>query len=473
MLQLASGVALLAACSGDVVNIGDGEPPPEPLPSYSRCLDSTTLEGTVVVSDQAGLDALDGCETIQGDVFVQPYFYPDLTALHALREVTGELSFSVAPPQDGEGETSAESRLSGEIYGKWLPTFAGLERLERAGSLFIGLAAATDLEPLSGLRELTGEGRLYLERTAVRDLAPLAQLRGIRSLFVDGDQLESIADLALPPRMTGLGLGGPQLVKVGGVDQVRSVSGAFYVSNTALRDLSALSALEEVGSLGIGGNALLETLDGLEQLKIVGDLASITDNPALRDLDALSGLQVAGALQVYGNASLKRVPDFPELLTREIGISNNPELEEIVNFTGEQRRWGVLIDGTYRQMEDVSELSDLQFRYEFIGVFNNPKLRAYTLPKDLRGAKSVIIANNASLADLDLGSVEAVDMLSIKANPALAHVALGALATVDLLGVQGNPLLPLETFDPVRTFERRMSSDPIPPPDCSGGECAP
>jgi len=41
------------------------------------------------------------------------------------------------------------------------------------------------------------------------------------------------------------------------------------------------------------------------------------------------------------------------------------------------------------------------------------------------------------------------------------------------LSVQGNPLLPLELFDSVLSFERRMSSDPIPPPDCGQGECVP
>jgi hypothetical protein len=128
-------VALLAACSGDVVNIGDGEPPREPPPSYSRCIESPTLEGTVVVNDQAQLDALDGCETIAGDLYVQPLFYPDLRPLHALREVTGKLGLTQAPPADGEGQSSAESNLVQSIVeGGWLPTLAGLEKLERAGS---------------------------------------------------------------------------------------------------------------------------------------------------------------------------------------------------------------------------------------------------------------------------------------------------------------------------------------------------
>jgi hypothetical protein len=77
------------------------------------------------------------------------------------------------------------------------------------------------------------------------------------------------------------------------------------------------------------------------------------------------------------------------------------------------------------------------------------------------------------LTDVDFGTVEAVDLLSIKANPALERVNIGELATVDLSSVQGNPLLPLEVFDAVQSFERRMSSAPVPPPDCSAGECAP
>jgi hypothetical protein len=77
------------------------------------------------------------------------------------------------------------------------------------------------------------------------------------------------------------------------------------------------------------------------------------------------------------------------------------------------------------------------------------------------------------LTDLDLGTMEAIDLLSIKGNPALERVDVGELATVDLLSVESNPLLPLELFDSVLSFERRMSSNPMPPPDCSKGECAP
>jgi Leucine-rich repeat (LRR) protein len=463
--------ALLAACSGDMVNIGDGEPAREPPPSYSRCIESPTLEGTVVVNDQAQLDALDGCETIVGDLFVQPLFYPDLRPLHALREVTGWLALTQAP-LDGL-QSAVELNLMQSIYdGGWLPTLAGLEKLERAGSLYIAHASAPDLEPLSGMRELTGEGLLGLQASAVRDLAPLGQLRGIRDLFVDGDQLESIADLELPPVMKRLSLGGPRLTELGQVNQVRTVSESLSIG-TALRDLSALSALEEVnGSVAIGG-PLLESLDGLEQLNFAGDFLQIMGNPLLRNIDALAGLQAVGRLEIYDNGQLKRIPDFPELLTEMILIGNNAELEEIASFTGEQRRLGRVVDGTYRAFDHWSEADYVDLRHDAVYVFDNPKLQAYAIPKGLQSSKTVVIANNASLTDLDIGTLEAVDLLSIKGNPALERVNIGDLATVDLLSVQGNPLLPLEVFDAVQSFERRMSSAPVPPLDCSAGECAP
>jgi hypothetical protein len=82
----------------------------------------------------------------------------------------------------------------------------------------------------------------------------------------------------------------------------------------------------------------------------------------------------------------------------------------------------------------------------------------------------VVVAANASLGDLDLGTIGSADLLSIKGNPALARVS-HALTTVNLLSVIGNPALPLDSFDQVRTFEREMSSDTLSAPDCMRQEC--
>jgi hypothetical protein len=464
----------LGACSGNVVNLGEGQtPPPEPLPSYSRCLESTSVEGDVIVTEQAQIDQLEGCVAIHGDLKVYPMFNPDLRPLHALQTVSGDLFF--APPLD-ELHADVLDLMSSVMAAGWLGSFAGLEALQKVGGLWLSSPAAADLEPLSGLSALIG-GQLTIESANnLLDLAPLANLTGIHSLSVRGDQIESIADLQLGEALDYVNLVAPRLTELGELNQVRSVSGNVWISGTGLRDLGGLSSLETVGrELVIDYNAELRSLSGLENLQSVGQELRVLQNPLLQDLTALAGLQNADALTIMENHSLRRIPDFPALRLKGLGIVNNDSLEEVADFTGLYNYYHPVpgVDVDFRDSQVPNQLSRAFYdRLQQLSVTGNPLLARYTVPLSSRGAEQLVIAGNASLADLDLGTIATADLLSIRGNPALAHVS-HALASVNVLSVLGNPALPLDSFDSVQTFQREMSSDPIPQLDCLQGECTP
>ena len=460
LLPSAVSLAALLGCSGDVVNLGeDASPRPTP-PSYSRCVDSPTLVADVHVREQSELDALEGCETIEGDLYVQPFFEPDLRPLHELKVVTGMLAFGQVPRPEGVPLSVEERELSVSVYWSWLATFEGLEALESAGSLTIDQTNAADLTPLSGLRALTGEGVVSVSGPNLRDLAPLAQLQGIRGLEVSGARFESIAALRLPPTLSSLWLSGERLTELDSVRQVRRIEGALNLIGIGVRDLSAFSALESAGDVFVYGFPFLESLNGLEQLTGAGRGVGILQNPLLENIDALTTLRHADGLAILGNAILRQIPDFGVLgPLKSLNIEDNPMLEQIGEFSGIlPASLPTATDGT-QFPPSTDPLNVIYSRPDIIMVMQNPALRSFSMPAGWEGGKYVRISDNASLETLALTELENIDALEIIANPALRDVNLGVLATVDSLLVTDNPQLSPSTFDSIQTFERNMSGN--------------
>jgi len=461
-------LAALLGCSGDVVNLGeDASPRPTP-PPYSRCIDSPKLTGDVVVSEQAQLAELEGCETIEGDLYVQPFFLADLRPLHDLKAVEGTLGFTLAPKPDGSGATNEESERMQAVFPEWLTSFDGMESLERVGSLNIFYANAPDLSSFSQLRALTGEGRLELWNLNIRDLDPLVHLQGIKALSIESDQIESIAALQLPPTLSALWLGGEQLTELGAVRSLRRVDTDLSVTGTLLHDLTAFSRLESVGGdFRVSSASVLESLHGLENLTSVGGGVELLSNPLLQNLDGLTSLKSADGLAIAENLQLRRVPDFPALgaYFKSLAINDNPALEQIAGFSGILASWTVALpDGTSHRVPFTDLANRVYLRPDSVLIRNNPALRSFSMPAGWPGGKFVEISSNASLETLDLLELEAVDILQIRDNPALRNVDLGALDTVDVLSVVGNPQLSPSTFDSVRTFESTLAGNSGQPP---------
>jgi hypothetical protein len=442
---------LLASCSGNVVVMGENTDEEDSFvpPPYSRCIDNRTLSGDVVVTNQAELDALEGCTTIDGHVLVQPLFNPDLRPLHRLRVVQGEFGLGGSIVYRPRIElTTEEASLEEEIRsaGVFLPSLRGLERLETVGTLTLVGIVANSLEPLAQLRNLTADGTLGLfDCDSITDLLPLTQLTGIQRLSVFANNLESLDGLQIRDRLVSLGLEGERLANIDALSRLREVSTELSIDSTALRDLAPLAQLEHTGGLGLSNNAALETLHGLEALQIVDSYLVVTNNGALQDTAALNGLLASESINVSYNVSLRRLADFPELGASSIQITDNPLLQELPVLQG--RIYG------YSRTSDAEVLLAARGQVE---IARNAALQRFTVPQDWIGGVYVIIRDNESLRELDLRNLETLDLLDIGYNPALETVRLGALASVDTLEVVKNPLLPPAAFDAVRTFERTM-----------------
>jgi hypothetical protein len=450
--------ALLASCSGNVIIMGENGEDEEEDDSFvpppgSYCSEDRTVVANLVINNQAELDPLEGCTTVDGHLLVQPFFEPDLRPLHRLRAVRGELglggSYAFNTSISAEWTTEQAALARDTVAAGFLHSLEGLERLEAVGSLALTSVAAASLAPLAQLRQLTDYGMLGIhDCNAIVDLSPLGQLLGIKRLSLLSASLESLNGLQVRDHLVSLALDGQKLTNIDALGSLRDVSDELSIHETALRDLAPLANLWHTGSLDISDNGSLETLHGLEALELVdGDLV-LTNNDALHEATALNGLIMSEFLIVHHNQTLRQLAEFPVLRTNSIQIADNPLLEELP-----------LLQGTFYAYSRNSPEEVLLVARGQVEISRNDSLQRFTVPEEWHGGVYVIIRENAALRELDLSDLETLDLLEITQNPALDTLRLGALFSVDTLEVVGNPLLPATAFDPLQTFERTMSGN--------------
>lgn len=434
---------LTAGCASEGVDLGGGSLSQD-LRRGDRCRQSPLLDQDVLVTNQAELDALRGCEEIRGALRVQKFAGADLGALSALRAVgaglllgTSELDLLSLEEWDDAARVNAIAEREAALTGTWLTSLSGLEALERVGELGIFGTALTDLEGFERLSELDASeaasddvsgGLLNVqENPNLRDLRGLEDVRGIVNIGVGfNDSLESLAGLTLGSTLIGVSLfASPALVDIGALSPVRFATIAF--DGIGVVDLAALSSLEG------------------------GDSIDINNNAALRDASGLSAVQEVRSVTFMGNAALVALPRFSALqfLPDAITVVDNAALERVeLDASLAFPTFVDLPSGSWALGVDVLQISD------------NPSLRSITLvapPVDFSGltaAEGFIVQNNTALESIDFGGLSRVDVLALTNNTRLVDVALGALSTVDSLLVTNNTALDAAVFGSVRTFER-------------------
>jgi len=432
-------VLLAAACSGETVDLG--EVSRDITSSSSQCQESTLVAGDVLVEDQAQLDALVGCEEIEGNLYVRPFADADFTPLASLTRVGGALdigrrtafdSATLTPDlQDQLPDVMAQEDAL--LAAGCFSSLEGFENLASAGSLALAGVGASNLVSFSNLSALTNGGLLQIsDCSAPISLTGLERLQGVVELTVQCNTLESLAGPRFTARMGDIYVSGTILSDLGALapESVKDLR----VEDTALENLDAFSKLSRATSIDIYGNPLLTNANALDALFIVGSLR-IASSPLLERVPDLTQLYQLDMLSLLGNDALINVPALPSVAP--------------LPFGGE---WG-----------NFAPSDALRVRPDVIEINGNASLESIAIPGGWLAASYIDIGGNDNLTSIDLANIHAVDGLSIFTNPALATVNLGQLETVDDLRIIDNPLLPLGPFDDVQTFRRIVQSGPLTP----------
>lgn len=419
--------ATLLGCSDHSINMGEGVPvveEPAP-PSSSRCADDPVLEGDVVVSSQEELDALEGCQRVNGDLIIEPFEGAHLRSLHALEAVSGALKIgdvvNLFEPSDPRFYELARLQVA------WLSSLEGLEALESADSLTVYGLTSADVRPLARLGRLTRGSLTFASAANLRSFDGLQSLTGVTSLYINNcDQLMSFDGLTLPGYMNWLHVSGADLRELQplGITWVDGMT----LESTRLHNLTAFSGL-------------LDAREGI----------SVKDNKELESLAGLDALQTVGTLTLWNNRVLASLPSFDQLYRVEnLHLVSNPRLAQLPTFPAlTSPEWVTELDPTQA----------LTGRLDVISVFNMPGLTTFTVPRGVASASVIKFTRNPNLRQIEFTQQSYIEYLSLHDNPLLETVSTGALERVTVLNLADNPLLPATTFDGVRRLDTTSSSD--------------
>jgi len=424
----AVGLCATLACSDESLNMGEGVPGVETpvLPSSSRCRESPILEGEVVVRTQEEVDTLEGCEEVDGDLYIGAFQNAQLRALHALTSVSGLLTIGGTPYAQNDvidPPGLSETQKQEFVERGWLPSLEGLEALESAGSLTLLGLASEDLAPLGNLTTLT-DGLSIWAAPNLKNFNGLQKLAELRMLSISAAlQLASFDGLTLPSYVGNIDLTDVDLRQLDPL--AVSYIGSLHLEDTQLHDLSAFANLRGADAIQIVACFRLESLAGLENLESLQSL-DLDYNGYLLEVPDFDKLYRLNALRITGSPSLARLPAFANLQVRQNYVPNPQDF--------------------ILSRPDVIELDDL-------GV------TTFSLPASWLSASVVKITNNAALTRVDFTGQSYVDYLSIQGNPLLENVSTGALDKVNVLEVVDNPRLSLTTFDSVRHLDMTASGN--------------
>lgn len=444
-------IGLALGCANRAVDLGGGAVEQE-ISRPSRCLASPIIDGNVLVTNQADVAALEGCEEIRGELAIQFYPDADLTALHSLRSVDAALVIGgseyrfLAPDEAPEVEQLDQiDQREAALRGTWLSSLEGLESLTRVGELVIDSTAIIDLTPLQQLQLIGGSSISSTERTIPGDrfvqsglsiqrnpnllaLTGLENARGVTSITItENKSLASLSGLSLSPNLDQISIAEcPALNDIDALETVKTVSSVF-LDELAVTDLDALSGLEEAS-------------DGI----------NLVANAALVDASALSGLISASSIAFMGNPALTILPTLTHLsdMPEALFFADNDALEAIdidpgtafgraFNFadTGRTRSLAII------QIDGNANLRSVILHESPVGEFG------------LIAAEVVSVYDNPNLASVDLGGLQRIDMLTISENPRLAQVTSPDLTRVGTLQVIDNASLSTAAFANLQTFE--------------------
>lgn len=192
---------------------------------------------------------------------------------------------------------------------------------------------------------------------------------------------------------------------------LQSVGGSFFIESASeLIDLEGLENLRTVaGSLVIGhpflgGNDILESIDALGNLELVGGSFVVDSNPSLLRIGGVSRLkEVGGSFDVYANPLLTSIEAFVSLeaVGGNFVVERNPFLERIADMTSL-----TVVDGSLSILDNdrlvsVGHWLSLEMvRGDFVVSSDDrlPSLMGFETLKEVKG--DVHVEDNDLLSDL-------------------------------------------------------------------------
>jgi hypothetical protein len=199
------GVWLLLAACGDDGGAGQDGPETTDDDGPSPDCGTETLDGYLIIEEEADLAGLDGIRVITGELQINRTSFTDLDFMGCLEEVGGELTI---------------------FANASLTDVSGLDRLERlgAGFIFSENSAATELSGAAALTEVAGS-------VVIQDNASMTEISGLTSLTTIGGALSIRENTAL--------------LHVDGLRGLRTLGGQFAVThNPSL----CISSVNQVGA---------------------------------------------------------------------------------------------------------------------------------------------------------------------------------------------------------------------------------
>ena len=229
--------------------------------------------------------------------------------------------------------------------------FAEISQLYSLDSLSL---AGNGISNITALANMGGLVSLNLSDNDIQDLMPLASLTGLRTLYLDNNPVTDLSALCCLPNLTSLSLKGVDISQAqlealskslpncaihtdasGDKDQDISFGGITFkadvteldLSGMGLRDISALSACQQLVKLNLSDNQIsdlstLMNLPLLEWLDISGNQVT--------DLRPLMGIARLTYVDASGNAISSTTPLSMMNGLKELYLDNNP----IRDFSG-------------------------------------------------------------------------------------------------------------------------------------------
>lgn len=359
--------------------------------SYETCDYDSAL---AALRKAASIDRSEDCLLLMVDCYEnQGNYTKALEILRSMNTTDPEISTRISAI-DSRRRLLAEAETV-TIAGKKYPaatTSLVLDKMGLTDTVFTEISQLYSLDSLSladnsisnitALSNMGGLVTLNLSNNNIQDLMPLATLTGLRTLYLDNNPVTDLSALCCLPNLTSLSLKGVDISQAqlealskslpncaihtdtsADKDQDISFGGVTFkadvteldLSGMGLRDISALSACQQLVKLNLSDNQIsdlstLMNLPMLEWLDISGNQVT--------DLRPLMGIARLTYVDASGNAISSTTPLSMMNGLKELYLDNNP----IRDFSGLRKVKSLEVlglGGTGLTDEDMDYLKNL------------------------------------------------------------------------------------------------------------------